>query len=156
MCLDKPNPKTFIEYSNTLDDVYNNVNDYNSKRKRKMFTFFDVMIADINTNKKNQAIIKELVFRCKKLNKSVVFITQFYFSAPKEVRLNATHYLIMKIHNKRVLQHIAFNHSAGIDYKDFMNIYKNCKSKPYSLLNIDTILTAHNLLLFRKHLLDSL
>ena len=52
MCLDKPNPKTFIEYSNTLDDVYNNVNDYNSKRKRKMFTFFDVMIADINTNKK--------------------------------------------------------------------------------------------------------
>ena len=62
----------------------------------------------------------------------------------------------MKIHNKRVLQHIAFNHSAGIDYKDFMNIYKNCKSKPYSLLNIDTILTAHNLLLFRKHLLDSL
>ena len=52
MCLDKPNPKTFIEYSNTLDDAYNNVNDYNSKRKRKMFTFFDVMIADINTNKK--------------------------------------------------------------------------------------------------------
>ena len=60
----------------------------------------------------------------------------------------------MKIHNKRVLQHIAFNHSAGIDYKDFMNIYKNCKSKPYSLLNIDTTLTAHNSLLFRKHLLD--
>ena len=52
MCLDKPNPKKFIEYSNTLDDVYNNVNDYNSKRKRKMFTFFDVMIADIHTNKK--------------------------------------------------------------------------------------------------------
>ena len=62
----------------------------------------------------------------------------------------------MKIHNKRVLQHIAFNHSAGIDYKDFMNIYKKCKSKPYSLLNIDTTLTAHNSLLFRKHLLDSL
>ena len=44
----------------------------------------------------------------------------------------------MKIHNKRELQHIAINHSADIDYNDFMNIYRNCTSKPYSFLTIDT------------------
>ena len=58
------------------------------------------MIADIMANKKFQAIIKELFIRCRKLNISLVFITQSFFSFPKEVRLNFTHYLIMKIHNK--------------------------------------------------------
>ena len=73
------------------------------------------MIADIMTNKKFQAIIKELFIRFRKLNISPVSITQSYFSVPKEVRLNSTHYLIMKIHNKRELQSIATNHSADID-----------------------------------------
>ena len=71
------------------------------------------------TNKKIQAIIKELFIRCRKLNISLVFITQSYFSVPKDVRLNSTHYLIMKINTKRELQNITFNHSADIDYKDF-------------------------------------
>ena len=57
--------------------------------------------------------------RCRKFNISLVFITQSYFSFPKDVRLNSTHYLIMKINNKRELQNIAINHSADIDYKDF-------------------------------------
>ena len=69
------------------------------------------MIGDINT----QAIINELVIRCRKLNIPLVFITQFYFLVPEDVRLNSAHYLIMKIHNKRELQNIAFNHSADID-----------------------------------------
>ena len=77
------------------------------------------MITDIMTNKEFQAIIKELFIRFKKLSISLVFITQSYFSVPKEVRVNSTHYLIMKIHNKRELQSIATNHSADIDYKDF-------------------------------------
>ena len=68
------------------------------------------MIADIMTNKRFQAIIKELFVRCRKLNISLVFITQPYFSVPKEVRLNSTHYLIMKIHNRRELQQTAINH----------------------------------------------
>ena len=59
------------------------------------------------------------------MNVSLVFITQSYFSVPKEVRLNSTHYLIMKIHNKRELQQIAINHSADIDYKDVLKIYRN-------------------------------
>ena len=95
-------PNALIEYSNTMNDVYDNIDDYNSKRK-VLIVFYD-MVADIMTNKKFQAIIKELSIRCRKLNISLVFITQYYFSVPKEVRLNSTHYLIMKIHNRRELQ----------------------------------------------------
>ena len=82
-----------------------------------MLFVFDDMIADIMTNKTFQAIIKKLFIRCRKLNISLVFITQSYFSVPKDVRLNSTHYLIMKIHNKRELQQIAINHLADFDYK---------------------------------------
>ena len=127
---------------NVLNDVYNNIDDYNSKRKRKILILFDDMIADIMTKKKLQAITKKLFIRCRKLNISLVFITQSYFSVPKEVRLNSTHYLIMKIHNKSELQQIAINHSADIDYKDFVKIYRNCAKERYSFLTIDTTLPA--------------
>ena len=80
------------------------------------------MIAQNMTNIKFQSIIKEIYIRCRRLNTSLAFITQSYFSSPKEVRLNSTHYLIMKIHNKRELQNSAINHSADIDYKDFIKI----------------------------------
>ena len=80
--------KAFIECSNTMDDIYGNINDYNPTRKRKFLIIFDDMIADIMTNKKSQSIIKELFTRCRKLNISLVFITLSYFSVPKEVRLN--------------------------------------------------------------------
>ena len=90
------------------------------------------MIADIMCNKKCQAIIKELFIRCRKLNISLVFITQSYFSVPKDIRLNSTHHLIMKISNKRELQNIAINHSADIDHKDFMKTYRECIREPYS------------------------
>ena len=78
----------FIECSNTMDDVYDNINYYNSSRKRKILIVFDDMIAHIMTNKRFQSIIKELFIRCSKLNISLVFITQSYFSVPKVVRLN--------------------------------------------------------------------
>ena len=95
-----------------MDNVYNNINDYNTRRKRKILIVFDDMIADIVTNKKFQVMIKELFIRCRKLNISLVFFTKSYFSVPKEVRLNSTRCLIMKIDNKRKLQNIAINHSA--------------------------------------------
>ena len=85
------NLNAFIECSNTMDDVYENVNDYNPIRKIKILIVFDDMIADIMSNKKFQAIIKELFIRCRKLNISLVFITQSYFSFPKDARLNSTH-----------------------------------------------------------------
>ena len=98
------NSNAFIERSNTMDDVYNNINDYNSNRRRKIFIVFDYMIAYIITNKKFQAIIKEVFIRCRKLNISLVFITQPFFSVPKDVRLNLTHYLkIGKINNRKEL-----------------------------------------------------
>ena len=115
-------PNAFIECSNTMDDVYENIHDYNSSRKRKILIVFDDMIADIMTNKKFQAIIKELFIRCRKLNISLVFITQSYFSVPKDVRLNSTNYFTMKINNRRKLQNISINHSADIDYQDYMKI----------------------------------
>ena len=135
-------PNAFIECSNTMDDVYENINDYNPIRKRKKLIVFDDMIADIMTNKKFQAIIKELFIRCRKLNISLVFITQSYFSVPKDVRLNFTYYLILKINNKRELENIAINHSADIYYNDFMKIYRECTRKPYNFLAIDTTLPA--------------
>ena len=74
-----------------MDDNYNNIDDYNSTRKRKISIAFDDMAPDLMTNKKFQTIIKELFIRLRKLNISLVFITQSYFSVPKEVRLNSTH-----------------------------------------------------------------
>ena len=149
-------PNAFIECSNTMDDVYENIHDYNSSRKRKILIAFDDMITDIMTNKKFQAIIKELFIRCRKLNISLVFITQSYFSVPKDVRLNSTHYLIMKINNRKELQNIAINHSANIDYKDFMKICRELTRKLFNFLIIDTTLPASDPVRFRKNLLDSL
>ena len=114
----------FIECSNTTDDVYENINDYNSSRQRKILIEFHDMIADIMTNKKFQVIIKEPFIRCRKLNTSIVFITQCYFSVQKDLRLISTHYLIMKFNNKKELQNIAINHSANNDYKDIRKIYR--------------------------------
>ena len=102
------------------------------------------------TNKKFQAIIKKLFIRCRKLNISLVFITQSYFSVPREVRLNFTHYLIMKIHNKRELRNIAINHSTDIDYKDFIG---NVQVNHICFLTTDNTIPANVFLRFRKNLL---
>ena len=148
--------KAFIECSNTKNDAYANTDNYNPKRKRKILIFFDDMIADIITNKNFESIIKELFIRCRKLNISLVFITQSYFSVPKDVRLNSTHYLIMKINNRKELQNIAINHSAEIDSKDFIKIYRECVKELYSFLAIDSTLPSSNPLRFRKHLFGTL
>ena len=106
-----------------MDNVYNNFNDYNPIRKRKILIVFDHVIVDMNTDKDIQSnSVRDLFIRRKKLNIFLVFITQSYFSVPKDVRLNSTHYLMMKIYNKRELQDIASNHSADVDYKDFLKI----------------------------------
>ena len=86
-----------------MDKVYRKIDGYNPNRKRKILIAFDDIIADIMTNKNFQVIIKELFIRCIKLNMSLVFIIQSYFSVPKDVRLNSTHYLIMKINNGKAL-----------------------------------------------------
>ena len=136
-----------------MDDVYENIDDYNPTRKRKILTAYDGIIADIMSYKKFQAVVKELFTRCRKWNTSLVFITQSYFSVPKVVRVNSTHYLIRKINNKEKLQNIAITHFADLDYKDFMKIYRGCTKKPYSFfLTIDITLSASDALRFWKNL----
>ena len=110
------------------------------------------MIADIINNKKLNPIITELFIRCRKLNISIVFITQSYFKVPKDVRLNSTHFFIMKVPNKRELQQIVLNHSSDIDFKDFMKIYKKCTKEPCSFLVNDTTLQSSDPLRFRYNL----
>ena len=138
-----------------MDDVYEDIDNYNLNGIRKILIVFDDMIADIMTNKKFQAILKELFIRCRKANISLVFTTQSNFSAPKDVRLNSTHYFIMKINNKREIQNIAINHSVDIDYKDFIKIYRECTKEPYNFLTVNTTLPSSNPLRFRKSLFDT-
>ena len=108
------------------------------------------MIADKIHNKKLNSIVTELFIRGRKLNISLVFITQSYFKVPKDVRLNTSHFFIAKIPNKRELQQIAINHSSDINTKDFANIYRKCTDEPYYFLVIDTMLASNNPLRLRK------
>ena len=127
--------KAFMEYSNDMQDVYKNIEDYNPGKKRKVLIVSDDMMADMINNNKLNPIVTELFIRGRKLNISIVFITQSYFKLP------------------RGLQQFALNHSSDIDFKDFMKIYKKCTAKPYSFLVNDTTLPSDDPLRFRKNLL---
>ena len=144
--------KAFIEYSNDMQDVYKNIEDYNLGKKHKVLIIFNDMISDMINNKKLNQIVTELFIGGRKLNISIVFITQSYFKVPKDVRLNSTHFFIMKIPNKRELQQIALNHSSDIDFKDFIKIHKKCTKEPYSFLVNDTTLQSSDPLRFRHNL----
>ena len=146
-------PKAFMEYSNDIRYVYKNIEDYNPGKKRKVLIIFDDMIPDMINNKKLNPVVSELLIRGRKLNISIVFVTQSYFKVPKDVRLNSTHFLTMKIPTKRELQQIALNHSSDIDFKDCMKIYKKCTAKPYSFLVNDTTLPSNDPFRFRKNLI---
>ena len=133
-----------------MHHVYKNIDEYNPDKENKILIVFDDMIADMIHNKKLNSIVTELFIRGRKLNISLVFITQSYFKVPKDVRLNTSHIFIAKILNKRELQQIAINHSSGINTKDFTNIYRECTAEPYSFLVNDTTLASDNSLRFRK------
>ena len=90
----------------------------------------------------------------RKLNISLVFITQLCFKVPKDVRLNACHLFIAKIPNKREPQKIAINHSSDISTKDFANIYRKCIDEPYSFFVNDATIPPNNPLRFRKNIFD--
>ena len=89
----------------------------------------------------------------RKLNIFLVFISQSYSDVRKNIRLNSTHYFIMKIPNKQELQKITFNHSSDIDFQDFMNLQKKFTVIPYSFSVIDATLVSDNPLCFRGNLL---
>ena len=115
-------PKAFIDYSNDIHDVYGNIDDYSLDKENKILIVFDDMIADMINNKQLNSIVSEFFIRGRKLNISLVFITQSYFKVPKDVRLNTTHFFLAKILNKSELRQITINHSADINTKDFANI----------------------------------
>ena len=118
------NPKALIDYSQIIDDVYENLEDYNPTKKMRVLIAFDDMTADMESNRILNPFVTELLLKGRKFNISLVFISQSYFKVPKTIRLNATHYFIMKIPSKRELQQIASNHSSDIDFKDFVNLIK--------------------------------
>ena len=135
-------PHAFIEYSDDTDDVLDDINNYNKNRDKKVLIVFYDMIADIEYNKNFKRIIKELFYRARKINVSIVSITRSYFRALKDARLNSTHYMLMKIGNKKELKRIAEEKSRHLDYKDFLKIYNYCTREPYSFMLIDTRPTA--------------
>ena len=134
--------KAFIEYSDDVDDVLDDINSYKKYRDKKVLIVFDDVIADIEYNKNFKRIIKELFYRARKINISSVFIMQSYFRALKDARLNSTHYMLMKIVNKKELKSIAEEKSGHLDYKDFLKMYNYCTSEPYSFMTIDARPTA--------------
>ena len=143
-------PKAFIEYSNEMCDVCINIDEYNVDKDCKILIVFHDMVFDIIKNRKLNLIVTELFIRGRKINISLVFITQLYFKFPKDVRLNTTHFFISKILNGRELQQIEITYSLYITTKDFENIYKKCTAEPYSFLVNDTTLSSDNPLKFRK------
>ena len=118
-------PKAFIVYSNNMQDVFKNIEECNIGKERQILIVFDDMIADLINNKKLNSVVTELFISGRKLNVSLVLITQSYFKVPKNVTLNTTHFFIMKITNKRELQQTALNHSSDIGFKDFIRSTKN-------------------------------
>ena len=145
-------PHAFIEYSNDMNDVLEDINNYNKNRDKKVLIIFDDMIAGIMRYEKFNSIVKELFIRCKKLSISIVFITQSYFRTPKDARLNSTHYILMKIGNKKELKGIAEENSGHLDFKDCLKIYNYCTRDPYSFMMVDTRPTAR--VTFKKTLMN--
>ena len=143
-------PEAFIEYSNDMQGVYKNNDEYNIDKKRKILIVFDDMITDMINNKKLNLIVTGLFIRGRKLNISRVFITKSYFKVPKDARLNTTHFFITNIPSKSELQQIELNHSSDINTKEFINIYKKYTAEQYSFLVNDATLASDNPLRFRK------
>ena len=135
-------PHAFIEYSDDMNDVLDNIHNYNKNKDKKVLIVFDDVIADIEHNENFKRIIKELFYRARKVKVSIVFITQSYFRALKDARLNSTHYILMKTGNKKELKRIAEEKSGHLDYKDFLKMYNYCIKEPYSFMTIDVRPTA--------------
>ena len=96
------------------------------------------MISNVMSDKKAQRVLKDVFIRYRNLNISLRFLTQSYFSVPKDIRLNCPHYILFKLNNERELQNIAINHSADIDYNDFIKIYRYCTKDPHNFLTTDS------------------
>ena len=109
-----------------MQDVFKNTEEYNLAKNRKILIVFYDAIADMINNKKLIPLVTELFIRSRKLNILIAFITQSQFKVLKDVRLNSTHFLIIKIYE---LQQIAINYSLDINFEAFIKIYKKCTAE---------------------------
>ena len=114
------------------------------------------MISDMISNKKLNPIVTESFIRRRKIKISLVFILKYPFAVPEEIRLNFTHYFIMKIPNKREFKQTASKSPSDIHFQDFINLYRKCTAKPYSFLVFDNTLASDNPSHFRKNLLETI
>ena len=145
-------PKAFIGCSNTMENVYNNFDDYNPLRKRKVLLVFDYMIGDIMSNKNLQAAVNDLFFQMQKIKCFTCFCSTVLFLCSKRRYSRSTHYLTMKINSKGELKNITINLSTDFGYKDFMKTYRGCAKEPFRFLTIDATLPASDPLRFKKNL----
>ena len=95
-----------------MQDVYKDIEDYNPGKKCKIIIVYD-------------PVLTELFIRGRKLNISIVLISQSHLKVAKDVRINSTHFLIRNIPNEREIKQISLNHSFDIDFKDFIKFIKN-------------------------------
>ena len=146
-------PKLLLS-TNDIQDVYKNIEEYNIGKNRKILIVFDDMIVDMINNKKLNSIVTEMFITGRTLNISLVFIRQSYNNVPKEIRLNSTHFYIMKIPNKRKLKQIVLSNSSDINSKHFIKIYKKILLKQILFLVNNTMLASDNPLRFRKFFFD--
>ena len=121
-------------------------------KKRKVLIVFEDVIAYMESNKKLSPIDTELFLRGRKLNILLIFISQSNFKVPKTIRLNATHYFVIKVPNKIQLQEMYSNHSCDIDFKDLMKLYKTYTKEPYSFLVNNATLSSDDPFRFRENL----
>ena len=101
----------------------------------------NLIIFDDFINEKDQDIIKDLFIRSRKRNTSIIYLSQNYFKTPKTIRLNSQYFALFNIPSKKELRSIADTHSTRLDFKDFMQLYKEIVNEKYSFMLIDTVTT---------------
>ena len=140
-------PKAFLEHNSDLSTMHQDIDQYNLGKDRKILVVFDDMIAE----KVLPLHVTELFIWGWKMNIALAFLTQSYFKVPKDIRINCTHYYLIKIGNRAELRAIADRHSKDILYHDFVELYHQCTSKPHSFMIIDTTLSCDDLRRFRRN-----
>lgn len=133
-------PNMFVEVSSSLDDVHNDINQYNPDRLSNVLIVFDDMICEVIPPK-----VSELFIRGRKLNISLVFITQSYYAVPKDIRLNCTHYHILSIPKRKEVRNIADDCAVSVGFDEFMKLFKECTKKRFDCLTIDCTLDGDDI-----------
>ena len=138
-----------------MDHIYNNIEEYNPNKKRKILIVFYDMIVDMLSNKKLNPVITELYIRGRKLNIFLIFIMQSNFAVPKSIGRNSTHYLIKKLLVNKNFNKLFLIICQILTLKTLIhNVLQKCTAKPYSFLVINATLASDNPLSFRKYILE--